>query len=139
MSSFSVCGMCVCGLVIYTVYISILCVSLDWTVLILLNLINRHGASAKWVIFEKQRYCWTQCKTGADYCEHITVGVNVYLWVSRHWFQCVQCVYFLCMISDQSASKSHVIFVKPTANLTPCWTKHIASCFCYEGTKAQQV
>ena len=54
-------------------------------------------------------------------------------------------VYLLCVylvvrvILNQSASKSHAIFAKPTAHLTPCCIKHIAKFFWYYGTKTRQV
>ena len=38
---------------------------------------------------------------------------------------------FVCVMPSQSASKSHVICVKPTVNVTPCCIKYIARCFWY--------
>ena len=50
----------------------------------------------------------------------MTDGVNnIYMPVC--WSLCVLCVYlFVCVISNQSASKSCVICVKPPVNLTTC-------------------
>ena len=50
--------------------------------------------------------------------------------MSVFWSLCVSLL--MCMISNQSASKSHVICVKITVNLTPCCIKHIASYFWYK-------
>ena len=72
-------------------------------------------------------------QSNADSCYiHITGGVNIFICQSIG--ACKWCVYlFLRVISNQSArvGKNHVIRVKPTLNLTPSYTKHIARCFQY--------
>ena len=55
-----------------------------------------------------------QCNADSG-CEHIKGGGNIYLFVNL-----LVPVFTVCMTSNQGASKSHAIFVKPTVNLTPC-------------------
>ena len=54
--------------------------------------------------------------------EHMTGGVNRYLHLYQSSDPCVSCaLVFVCVISDQSTSKNHVICVKSSVKLMPCW------------------
>ena len=104
--------------------------------LVLLNLISRYAASAIsdfWkikmlltfikLIFNVSEWL-IQCNTDSC-CEYVIGGANMYLWVSL--LVSISCVYlFVCMIPN-----SHVINVKPTANLMPCCIKCRSRCLRY--------
>ena len=70
------------------------------------------------------------CNTDRS-CDHITGGVNLHLRVILLVPVCTVCI-CVCAISNQSASKSYVILVKPVVNLTRCCRKRIARCFWYQ-------
>ena len=107
--SFAVFAVC---MLIYTISISILCVSQG------LHLVESNPKIHdiyQTVIFEKQRQCWPlqskflyqqliyfiQCNKGS-HCEHVTGGVNIYLYV---------CV-------------SLLVRAKSSVNLMPCCLLH---------------
>ena len=104
---------CMCVLFIYTISISIVCVSREELTLTESNQ-KTHGFY-KWVIFKMQRHCGKetfdtselsiQCNIHSC-CEHITVGVNIYLY-GRVNLLAPECVVCLCVSawSNQSASK----------------------------------
>ena len=115
MLSFWVFGVQVCVLFIYTISISIVCVSQEE-----LNLIesNQHiYGFFKWAIFKKQRHLerfvfdiselFIHCNTH-NFCEYITGGVDTYLHgcVSLLTPECALCLYLcFCVTSNQSTSK----------------------------------
>ena len=62
-------------------------------------------------------------------CVHITGGADIYLSVSLSIDPCVSCVCHMmckCVISNQITSKNHVIHVKTSVILMPCYIKHTA-------------
>ena len=140
---------CACLLLIYMISISILCVSQEWLSLTEFN--KQIRDFCKWLILEKQRYNkinnkyiikkqifniserLIQCNKDSC-CEHITGAVNIYLCVGLLSLF-VLCVYlFVCVISNQSASKSHVITPTVIWRLVTSNTKQGAS-----GTKVTRL
>ena len=125
----------VCVLFIYTISISIVCVSQEK-----LNLIesNQHiYGFFKWAIFKKQRHLerfvfdiselFIHCNTH-NFCEYITGGVDTYLHgcVSLLTPECALWLYLcFCVISNQSTSKKHMC--QTSINLVPCCIKHTRS------------
>ena len=110
----SECLVCVrlCVLFIYTISISIICVSQEEPSLIACN--QQICDFYNWIIFDKKRHCgkWSfdiselfiQCNK--DSCgEHITGGVNIYLYICQSICPWVYCMYF-CVCSRVCDIKS---------------------------------
>ena len=130
-------------LFIYTVPISIVCVSREELTLTESNQ-QIHGFY-KWVIFEKQRHCGKYLFNVIMYsidnylfelsiqynthswCEHITSGVNIYLYghVSLLLHKCAVCycvsVWYQIIVPAKLCTK--------LSNLIRCCIKHRARCF----------
>ena len=133
--SFSKCLVCVCVLFIYTIFISVICVSQEERRLIAFNV--QIYDFYKWVISTKKKhwkvnfwYQWIiQCNTDSC-CEHIAHGVNIYLYgcVSLSvWLCCVSLCVCVCVILNQSTSKKPR-YVSDFSK-TPCCIEHVSSSF----------
>ena len=64
-------------------------------------------------------------------CAYVTGHANMYLYVCvcKYIGSCVSCVCLsVCVVSNKSTRKSHIIHVKPLVNLMSCCVKHAATC-----------
>ena len=143
------CVYCVCVLLIGTISISILCISQEGFILVeSFILVNN---LFWWIIFKRKdivdlckiNVCicklFIHCNTSCC-CLYIAGSVIIYLCVCVSLLVPVCPMWVcLCVTSNQSNSKNHVICANPSVNLMSHCIKHIARCYCYWSTKVQQV
>ena len=128
---------CMCVLFIYTILISVICVSQEELSLVASN--AQMYDFKKWVIFKKKRHwkvnfwChWIiQCNTDSC-CEHMPDGVNIYL------YGCVSLFAWMCWLSlcvyvcnQIRVPAKNFIMIQTSVNLAPCCIEHISRLFWY--------
>ena len=132
MLSFSECLFCTCVLFIYTISISIICVSQKEPSHIASNQQVKKRHCGKCIFYISELFI--QCDKDSC-CEHITSGVNIYLYwcVSLLAPECVVC---LCMClfvyvwyQIRVPAKTHMC--QTSVNLTPCCMKYRSRSFWY--------
>ena len=107
---------CVCVLFIYTISISILCVSRE---------------EFSFIKSNQQIYDFIQCNTNSC-CEHL---IYIYMGVSVYWPLSVLRVFACVWYQIRVLAKNHIT-CQTSLNLTPSCGKHTAGSFWYQDTKA---